>query len=371
MCKINGKKLSEIRIEKGISRMELASRIGLSKSSIQKYETGVANPSDKVADKICMILKINKKDIEVHDIGYNFMDNTSKTVEYVRKQKGFIRYLTPTETEKWVHNHCEFDEKTAKCKIQTALNNSFGIAKKKYILLDPTLVHIPDWQRDTDMAKTIEIAENYNENKFDPIKIYIHDGILDVADGAHRLVAIIRKNEEAKKKDEPLMQAQMEITECNEHEAILTFLGQQSGRKTMSVADTYRAGVKANIKEYIDFKNLFEGYNIQITSEMHKLKNPIGVINPSGEALRLVERDRETLIKVLDLIIKLDWCGAKKNVFVIRNLKALQSLYATYGDEIEEKLLKNCKGAVYFESKISCITSKAELYDILSAEINK
>ena len=59
MCKINGKKLSEIRIEKGISRMELASRIGLSKSSIQKYETGVANPSDKVEDKICMIIKNN------------------------------------------------------------------------------------------------------------------------------------------------------------------------------------------------------------------------------------------------------------------------------------------------------------------------
>lgn len=60
MCKINGKKLSEIRMEKGLSREELATKIGMSKSSIEKYEIGAANPSDKVIDKICLLLKISK-----------------------------------------------------------------------------------------------------------------------------------------------------------------------------------------------------------------------------------------------------------------------------------------------------------------------
>ena len=55
MCKINGKKLTEIRMERGLSRSDLATKIGMSKSSVVKYETGVANPSDKVADKICMM----------------------------------------------------------------------------------------------------------------------------------------------------------------------------------------------------------------------------------------------------------------------------------------------------------------------------
>ncbi|WP_270467122.1 helix-turn-helix domain-containing protein [Butyribacter intestini] len=371
MCKINGKKLEELRIERGLSRLELATKIGMSKSSIQKYEVGVANPSDKVADKICMILKINRGEIEMHDVGYNFMDQRSKTVDKYRLQKGFHRYSTPEETEKIITDACKENDEKIKSEIKSAFNVSVGIGdRKKYIQIDPTFVHVPTWQRDTDIAKAMEIAENFKEDKFDPIKGYINtDGKLDIADGMHRIIALIFYNKD--KKDDEKLKAIIDVLNCNEIEAILTFLGQQSGRKTMSVADTYRAGVKANIKEYIDFKNLFEGYNIQITSEMHKLKNPIGVINPSGEALRLVERDRETLIKVLDLIIKLDWCGAKKNVFIIRNLKALQSLYATYGDEIEEKLLKNCKGAVYFESKISCITSKAELYDILSAEISK
>ena len=63
MCKINGKKLTEIRMERGLSRSDLATKIGMSQSSVVKYETGVANPSDKVADKICMILEENMKKI--------------------------------------------------------------------------------------------------------------------------------------------------------------------------------------------------------------------------------------------------------------------------------------------------------------------
>ena len=67
-------KYSGIGMERGLSRSDLANKIGMSKSSVVKYETGVANPSDKVADKICMILKVNRGEIEIHDVGYNFMD---------------------------------------------------------------------------------------------------------------------------------------------------------------------------------------------------------------------------------------------------------------------------------------------------------
>ena len=87
MCKINGKKLSEIRMEKGLSREELATKIGMSKSSIEKYETGAANPSDKVVDKICLLLKINKNDIEVADVGYSFTQGISRTVNNTRQKK--------------------------------------------------------------------------------------------------------------------------------------------------------------------------------------------------------------------------------------------------------------------------------------------
>lgn len=133
--------------------------------------------------------------------------------------------------------------------VQNALKNSFGIGLKKYILVSPKLLHIPVWQRNTDMAKATEIAENFNEDKFDPIKAYVTStGILEVADGAHRAIAFIIKEE---------LKILVEVLNCTENEAVLTFLGQQSGRKTMTISDTYRAGIKANIEEYINFKQLF------------------------------------------------------------------------------------------------------------------
>lgn len=363
MCKINGKKLSEIRIEKGISRMELASRIGLSKSSIQKYETGVANPSDKVADKICMILKINRGEIEMHDVGYNFMDQRSKTVDKYRMQKDFHRYSTPEETEIWIVNHKKANENEEKEEIKTAMKYPQITGKKKYILISPTMIHIPEWQRSTDMAKATEISENFNEDKLDPIKVYYINGKLYAADGAHRLIALIMNGEE---------KIQVEILNCStEIEAALTFLGQQSGRKPMTINDTYRAGIKGNVPEYLAFRDVFTSAKIQITAEKEKIDNPIGTITPSARALRWANRDKEMLLKAIRLIKELEWCGSEKNAFTLRNFSTIKKLYANYGDEVESKLLNNCKGVVFYESKVVPVKSNAELYDILSAEISK
>ncbi len=371
MCKINGKKLSEIRMERGLSRADLATKIGMSKSSVVKYETGVANPSDKVADKICMILKVNRGEIEVHDVRYNFMDQRSKTVDKYRMQKGFHRYSTPEETEKMISNECKESDEKIKSELKSAFNMAVSIGnRKKYIQIDPTFVHAPEWQRDTDMAKAMEIAENFKEDKFDPIKGYVNsDGKLDIADGLHRIIALIIYNKD-KKEDEKL-NAIIDVLNCNETEAALTFLGQQSGRKPMTVKDTYRAAIKGNVPEYLEFRDVFANENIQITAEKEKIDNPIGTITPSATALRWANRDKEMLINAIELIKELEWCGSEKNAFTLRNFSTIKKLYANYGDEVKAKLLDNCKGAVFYESKVVPVKSNAELFDILSAEINK
>jgi transcriptional regulator with XRE-family HTH domain len=371
MCKINGKKLTEIRMERGLSRSDLANKIGMSKSSVVKYETGVANPSDKVADKICMILKVNRGEIEIHDVGYNFMDQRSKTVDKYRMQKGFHRYSTPEETEKLISGERKESDEKVKSEIKSAFNVSVGIGdRKKYIQIDPTFVHVPTWQRDTDIAKAMEIAENFKEDKFDPIKGYINaNGKLDIADGMHRIIALIIYNKD-KKEDEKL-KAIIDVLNCNEIEAALTFLGQQSGRKPMTVKDTYRAAIKGNVPEYLEFRDVFTNEKIQITAEKEKIDNPIGTITPSAIALRWANRDKEMLIKAIELIKQLEWCGSEKNAFTLRNFSIIKKLYANYGDEVKEKLLDNCKGAAFYESKVVPVKSNAELYDILSAEINK
>ena len=371
MCKINGKKLSEIRMERGLSRSDLANKIGMSKSSIVKYETGVANPSDKVADKICMILKVNRGEIEIHDVGYNFMDQRSKTVDKYRMQKDFHRYSTPEETEKMISNECKESDEKVKSELKSAFNMAVSIGnRKKYIQIDPTFVHAPEWQRDTDMAKAMEIAENFKEDKFDPIKGYVNsDGKLDIADGLHRIIALIIYNKD--KKDDEKLKAIIDVLNCNEIEAALTFLGQQSGRKPMTVKDTYRAAIKGNVPEYLEFRDIFTSENIQITAEKEKIDNPIGTITPSATALRWANREKEVFIKAIVLIKKLEWCRSEKNAFTLRNFSTIKKLYANYGDETETKLLEHCKGAVFYESKVIPVKSNAELYDILSAEINK
>lgn len=372
MCKINGRKLGELRVKAGMSQRELAKLSGVSQNAIYNYENGKYNPSDATLEKICMVLKITKDDIEIHNVEYSFTSGESKTVNNLRKKLGSRRYVTPIELEKLISEKRTVSSE----KEKTIVKNSIGkatmkVGNKRYILIDPTLIHIPDWQRDTDMAKVEEIRKNFDEDKLDPIKAYLNnDGYLDVADGAHRLTAIILMNMELPEADREYIL--VELLTCNKNSAVLTFLDQGTGRKPMSVGDTYRAGIKANIEDYIDFKYIFTSHNIQITTDLNKLDNPIGKVSPSRNLLRLSKNKREILENTLKLIEDLDWCGSGKNAFVLRTINTLIKLFSAYGYEnTKEKLLTNCKGAVYYESKVFPIKSNAELYDMLAEEINK
>lgn len=369
MCKINGKKLGEIRKNAGMSQRELAKQLGVSPSAISHYEKGDTNPSDETLEKICVLLKITKDDVEIKNLGYSFLDQISKTANNARNRKGFVHYLNPEETEEWITSKRKLSDEEEKTEIKNALRNSFGIGNKKYVLIDPVLIHVPNWQRTTDMAKTEEIAVNFDEDKFDPIKVYINEERFNVADGAHRLVSVIKRN--INKNDKVKILA--EVLSCNEYEAINTFLGQQSGRKPMTVSDTYRAAIKANITDYLTFKEIFESYNIQITAEMETLSNPVGIIKPSAGALRLANRNKTELKIALDLINDLHWNGStEKNAYTLRTIRTLIKLCATFGTtKTEQKLLNRCKGATYYESKVFPVKSNAELYDLLAEEINK
>lgn len=363
MCKINGKKLEEIRVNAGLSQRQLAKEVGISQYTISSYERGKTSPSDENVERICAILKVNKEDIEIQKVNYRFLDGEGEITKKMRQSKGFKRMYLPEETEAWITERRTKTEEEEKKELESAMKYKMLLAGKTYIVIDPTLIHIPKWQRDTDMAKANDIAENFQDEKFDPIKVYIYKGKAYAADGGHRTIATII-NGQAKVLVEVLM--------CDEYNAVLIFLDQQSGRKAMSVCDMYRAGVKANIKEYITFKKIFEKYNVQITAEPVELENSLGKIVPSRTVLRLANRRQKELEKALTLILKLHWHGStEKNAFTLRIINTLIKLYATYGSEVEKTLLKNCKGAAYFESKVAPIKSNAALYDFLVSEISK
>ena len=252
MCRINGKKLAEIRKENGMTQKQFAEALGVSKSAIQNYERERNEPTPENLKKICMLLKINQGEIEIHEIGYDFLNDEGKLTAVIRKKNGFIRYTSPEQTQAWVMSKRKDAEVKIKSEIKNAFNSAIVIAGKKYILINPTYINIPDWQRDTDNAKTTEIAENFEDAKYDPVKVYLVNGKLFVADGAHRIVAIIKINEQRPEDDQ--LKILVEVLDCDEYEAARIFLGQKSGKKTMTVNDMYRAGIKANVPEYVHFK---------------------------------------------------------------------------------------------------------------------
>lgn len=367
MCKINGKKLGELRNKAGVSQAELAKGIGLSTSSIAKYEAGIVTPSDESVEKICMILKINKGDIEVKSVDYNFRNGESKTVCNARKRLGDKRLRMPKETESFILEYRKESEEQETNEVESKLEQPTAFAGKTYIQINPTFIHIPTWQRDTDFAKAEEIGTNYNSNKYDPIKVYVKNGKLYVADGAHRLIAAILRNVMLSKQ----LMIIVEVLDCDEKEARRIFLGQKAGRKDMTVNDMYRAAIENGEHDYIALKEICEENNIQITADEHIIDNPVGKMKASSSALRLANKNADLMESIIKLMKNLDWTGSEKNVFTIRNFDVMKRLYANFGNDVEEKLLENCKGAVFYESKVVPVKSNAELYDILSAEINK
>lgn len=364
MCKINGRRLGEIRENAGMSQRELGEKIGVTAGTISHYENGDTNPSDENVKKICMILKITEDDVKIQDIGYSFVSGEGKLTAHLRKQNGFKRYLTPSETEEFVQEKNTKTEEEELKEVAAETKYPQKLANKAYVTISPTLIHIPTWQRNTDMAKANEISQNYSEEKFEPIKVYIKSGKLYVADGAHRLIAMILKGE---------YKILVELIDCGECKAIEMFLGQQIGRKTMTISDMYRAAIENKVDEYIDFKNFMDNHNIQISVEEEKIENPLGVIRPTGTMLRRIHTKEKLVSDIFDLIKELNWCGStENNPYTQRVINVLMKLYSVYGKEkTETKMMEKCKGVVYFDSKVFPIKSNAELFDMLSDEISK
>ena len=101
MCKINGRKLKEIRERKGLTLQDVAKNCGVSYSTISKYESEINNPSDETVDKICLLLKINKDEIKIADVGYNFTSGEGKLTEKIRKKKNnFLQLMILTMIQK-------------------------------------------------------------------------------------------------------------------------------------------------------------------------------------------------------------------------------------------------------------------------------
>lgn len=154
-------------------------------------------------------------------------------------------------------------------------------------------LNVPDWQRNTNITKATEIAEHYDENKYDPVKVYIYNGKFYIADGAHRAVSFIIAGKKF---------ILVEILEnVSEETALDTFLEQSLGRKKMTQNDMWRAAIEKGLPQYVELRNMAMRNNIQVLVDKEKIKNPVAVVSASWRLLQLSSKEGSVLERIFDL----------------------------------------------------------------------
>ena len=246
--------------------------------------------------------------------------------------------------------------------IKDAKRNSV-IGDKLQIVIDPMYVHIPDWQRRVKIAKAITIGAEYNRYKWDAPKILYMSELkkLICIDGQHRIYGAFKAKMDG---------VVVEIMECTLAEAIDLFINQSKDRDKMQPMDIYNAAIAGGKAEYITLRDICHKHNVAVKGE--DIENEVGTLTSISDGLDLIKRNPELLDRILALLGKLGWNGYADSyngkAYTAKIIRSLKTLYAyTEGrtDEMEEALLKDCKGTEYFVNNIMDKT-QAQIFDYLS-----
>jgi DNA-binding XRE family transcriptional regulator len=361
MCKINGKELREMRIKAGMTQKELAKLIDVSEASIGFYENGRTNPTDDTVRKIGILFNVNPKDLELSDeeVGKDIMSGSRKG----RSAKNY----TPLEVQELLEDARHGDDKVAFTEVEKAKESGWKMGNKRYAVVLVSSLNIPEWQRDTNISRAKEISERYDENKFDPIKVYVFKGKFYIADGAHRALAYLFANK---------LCILVEILDrVSEEEAVDTFLEQSIGIKKMTQNDRWRAAIKRNLPQYVTLREIAIKNNLQIRVDSEKIENPTAYLSVTRRILSLVDKDKNKFERILHILKELEWCGTDKvTAYSDCVFTALNNLYALYKgreDILEKMLVEKCKGVTYYDAKIATTRSIARIFDELSEQITK
>ena len=361
MCRINGRELKELRTNAGITQKELAKMIGVSEASIGFYENGRTNPTDENLKKMSLIFKVNPDDLKLTD------EEVGKVIMRGSRRGRNAKNYTPTEVQEMLENARNGEERIAIEEVAKAKESGYKMGNKKYAVVLVSALNIPEWQRDTNISRAKEISEQYDENKFDPIKVYIYKGKFYIADGAHRVLAYLLANK--------LCILVEILDDISEEDAIDTFLEQSIGVKKMTQNDKWRAAIKRNLPQYVALKEVAVRNNIQVRVDNEIIKNPIATLSVTHRVLSLVDKDKEKFERILNLLKELEWCGTDKvTAYSDCVFTALNNLYTLYKDKenlLEKNLIKKCKGVTYYDAKIATTRSIARIFDTLSEEIGE
>ena len=243
-------------------------------------------------------------------------------------------------------------------------NGRYG--DKILMVIPPHYVHIPIWQRKCDIEKANRIGLEYKSSKWELPKIILCNGKLICSDGMHRIVGAHLGH---------IDNVTVELLDITEHDAIEEFLHQTADRTRMSTSDYLNASLQIKIPEYVMMQNICHKYNVVLKGE-DPMENSIGIFTSLRDGVNLCKFSPKTFESMIKLIAKLQWSSSSNSTYYnkafgskyIRVLKKLYAYYSEHHKELEQVLLKECKGIEWFENNALDIT-QAKLFDNLAAMI--
>lgn len=245
--------------------------------------------------------------------------------------------------------------------VKNAKMNS-RIADKLLMVVDPSEIHIPDWQRRIKLERAYSIGNNYNSYKWDEPKVLLYKGILLCIDGQHRIYGAFKAGKEG---------VVVEVMECTLEEAIDLFLSQSSDRAKMQPMDIYHAALAAMKPEYVKLHDICAKHNVAVKGD-DITDNTVGTLTSISDGIGFTKANPELLDRMLALLGKLGWNGYADSyngkAYTAKIIRALKRLYAYCEGrttEMEEALIKNCKGTEFFVNNIIDKT-QAQIFDYLS-----
>lgn len=245
--------------------------------------------------------------------------------------------------------------------VKNAKMNS-RIADKLLMVVDPSEIHIPDWQRRIKLERAYSIGNNYNSYKWDEPKVLLYKGILLCIDGQHRIYGAFKAGKEG---------VVVEVMECTLEEAINLFLSQSSDRAKMQPMDIYHAALAAMKPEYVKLHDICARHNVAVKGD-DVTDNTVGTLTSISDGVGFTKANPELLDRMLTLLGKLGWNGYADSyngkAYTAKIIRALKRLYAYCEgrtNEMEQALLTRCKGTEFFVNNIMDKT-QAQIFDYLS-----
>ncbi len=283
--------------------------------------------------------------------------------------------VEPKEVEHVLNNIRELNDyveiverKIIEEKVEEA-KKKLSCGEKAIVSINPILIHVPEWQRELDIKNCNKISSAFNPYKWELPKVLYINGKLYIVDGNHRTIAAIKAD---------ITSVQYEVLiGATESEAMDLFMTQGQDRSKMKPQDTYNAALQAKRPEYVKLKEICNKNHVAVKGDRNPIDNPIGILTPVLDGVKMAKSNPELLDKILNLIGRLKWNAGKTakegkaySAKVIRNMVKLYAYYAEKETELENILLAKCKGSKYFNDNLS-EKWQDSMFDYLNGIIEK